>query len=245
MIEPVQQPSTNVDTLQRSPLIASSSRIQPSPSPVSSNRQITSAVQSLVTGTDLDNFDIISCIVNRKSENQPLGVSLSTAVSQNRSLSRSVSSARGDDEVTLPIITSVEPGSLAEQSGLRAGDLVLEINGKSTTGQTNSTIASWIRSTGNQIEFLVSREKQKQRAPTSVSSNQQQQDNQIKDQASQIVAATIEAATRTQEQQQPSTSGHVRQLFFLFCINFFQNFLIFIQRYREEKVPLYMEHRTF
>ncbi len=183
---------------------------------MSSNRQITSAVQSLVTGTDLDNFDIISCVVNRKSENQPLGVSLSTAVSQNRSLSRSVSSARGDDEVTLPIITSVEPGSLAEQSGLRAGDLVLEINGKSTTGQSNSTIASWIRSTGNQIEFLVSREKQK---PKLSAASLNQQDNQIKDQATQIVAATIEAATRTQEQQQQPTasSGHV--CFFFKLIN--------------------------
>ncbi len=159
----------------------------------------------------MDNFDIIWCVVNRKYENQPLGVSLSTAVSQNRSLSRSVSSARGDDEVTLPIITSVEPGSLAEQSGLRAGDLVLEINGKSTTGQSNSTIASWIRSTGNQIEFLVSREKLKPKASTASLNQQQyqQQDNQIKDQATQIVAASIEAA-RIQEQQQPTvSSGHV------------------------------------
>jgi len=35
----------------------------------------------------------------------------------------------------------------------------LEINGRSTTGQTNNTVGKWIRSSGEQIEFLVSREK--------------------------------------------------------------------------------------
>ena len=49
--------------------------------------------------------------------------------------------------------------SAAAKSGLRGNDLILEINGKSTTGQTNNTVGKWIRASGDQIEFIVSREK--------------------------------------------------------------------------------------
>ena len=67
--------STQMDAPQpqRSPVTASSSRIQSSPSPISSHKQLTSTVQSMVTGTDLDNFDLIACTVNRKNETQSLG----------------------------------------------------------------------------------------------------------------------------------------------------------------------------
>ena len=167
----------------------SKSSQQASPA-LSHRQQMQLTSQSQVTGTDLDSYDIIACTVNRRSDTQSLGLSLSTAVSQppqqppasggaaSRSASRASRASGGmlGDEQTLPIITFVEQGSLAEASGLRAGDLVLEINGKSTIGQSNQTIASWIKSTGNTIEFLVSREKaNKQQAQQAQQQQQQQQ----------------------------------------------------------------------
>ena len=71
----------------------------------------------------------------------------------------SVNSRKGGDDVSLPIITNVDPNSPSEDAGLRAGDLVLEINGQPTNGKENSTIANLIRSAGPTIVFLVSREK--------------------------------------------------------------------------------------
>ncbi len=122
------------------------------------------------TTNDLDNFDIIACTVQRREDYPGIGLSLSTAVNHpNRSVSpQSIASSslsnndKDDSNMHLPIITNIDDGSPAQKSGLRVGDLVLEINGKSTNGQTNSNIAKWIRSGGNTIEFVVSRAKQSQ-----------------------------------------------------------------------------------
>ena len=121
---------------------------------------------------DLDNFDIIACTVQRREDYPGIGLSLSTAVNHpNRSVSpQSIASSslsnndkdESSSNMHLPIITNIDEGSPAQKSGLRVGDLVLEINGKSTNGQTNSNIAKWIRSGGNTIEFVVSRAKQSQ-----------------------------------------------------------------------------------
>lgn len=59
----------------------------------------------------------------------------------------------------MPVITTIDADSPAEHSGLRPGDLILEINGKPTNGQSNKKISDWIRNSGNAIEFLVRREK--------------------------------------------------------------------------------------
>jgi C-terminal processing protease CtpA/Prc len=143
---------------------ASSSKIQitvPSVAPITSEQQPTTSGS---TDTILDNFDIIACVVNREAD-KPLGLSLSTAVNRSQSRASSASSSNNrkqqieNDDVILPIITSVDDGSAAAKSGLRANDLILEINGKSTTGQTNNTVGKWIRASGDQIEFIVSREK--------------------------------------------------------------------------------------
>jgi hypothetical protein len=74
-------------------------------------------------------------------------------------------------------------------SGLKVGDLVLEINGKSTNGQTNSNIAKWIRSSGTTIEFVVSRAKHLNHPP-----KLQQQQQQIKDNAKIIAQEAIQVA---------------------------------------------------
>jgi hypothetical protein len=71
-------------------------------------------------------------------------------------------------------------------SGLKVGDLVLEINGKSTNGQTNSNIAKWIRSSGTTIEFVVSRAKHLNHPP--------KLQQQIKDNAKIIAQEAIQVA---------------------------------------------------
>jgi hypothetical protein len=77
-------------------------------------------------------------------------------------------------------------------SGLKVGDLVLEINGKSTNGQTNSNIAKWIRSSGTTIEFVVSRAKHLNHPPKL--QQQQLQQQQIKDNAKIIAQEAIQVA---------------------------------------------------
>lgn len=146
--------SSKVTSLNQ-PTSASSSRVQitvPQVNPTTETEE--------ETGTVLDNFDIIACTIIRDGD-KPLGLSLSTAVNRSQSTVSRASSAnsRKEDDVILPIITSVDAGSAADRSGLRANDLILEINGRSTTGQTNNTVGKWIKSSGDQIEFLVSREK--------------------------------------------------------------------------------------
>jgi len=146
--------SSKVTSLNQ-PTSASSSRVQitvPQVNPTTETEE--------ETGTVLDNFDIIACTIIRDSD-KPLGLSLSTAVNRSQSTVSRASSAnsRKEEDVILPIITSVDAGSAADRSGLRANDLILEINGRSTTGQTNNTVGKWIKSSGDQIEFLVSREK--------------------------------------------------------------------------------------
>lgn len=42
------------------------------------------------------------------------------------------------------VVTSVEPNSPAEQSGIQIGDIIMEINGKATYLRDNQTIARWL-----------------------------------------------------------------------------------------------------
>lgn len=101
----------------------------------------------------------------------------------------SANSTTGRDDsassTSLPIITQVDPDSPAEQSGLKAGDIVLEINGKSTHGQPNSVIANLIRSAGRTIDFTVSRLK----SPLQIA-----QDDLLREKAKQITETVVESA---------------------------------------------------
>ena len=184
----------------------------PSPSlshgkrPILEQAQLVEASALASTGTELDNFELIGCTVNRRDNYPGIGLSLSTAINHpNRSVSRSSvskedhqqeSSSSGQSQENLPIITNVDVDSPAEQSGLRVGDLVLEINGKSTHRQTNSNIAKWIRSGGNTIEFVVSRTKQQQTSPQ-INTNQyedQDEDEQMKENAKRIAEDALQVA---------------------------------------------------
>jgi membrane-associated protease RseP (regulator of RpoE activity) len=95
------------------------------------------------------------------------------------------------------LITKVDANSLAEQSGLRAGDTVLEINGTKTNGLTNKSIANLITSAGNEITFLVGR---KRLTPAQIGFVD---DAAIRESALRITRDTIaEAKSRVQQQQQ-------------------------------------------
>ena len=57
------------------------------------------------------------------------------------------------------MIVAVEADSRADLAGLKASDLVIEINGKATIGESNEKVRDWVKDSGNTIEFTVRREK--------------------------------------------------------------------------------------
>lgn len=84
----------------------------------------------------------------------------------------------------------MDVGSPAELSGLRAGDSVLEINGKPTNGLPNRAIANLISTAGNEITFLVGRKK----------GGYNTEDAAIRESAARITQETInEAQSRLQQ----------------------------------------------
>lgn len=188
---------------------ASSSRVQLAPVDV-------------VTGTELDNQELLKFTVVRET-GKPLGLALSstTARSVSRSGSKSGSKSKSkkkSKDSALPIITSVEAGSPAAASGLRPNDLVIEINGKATSGESNKKVGDWIKGSGNTIEFLVSREKKLNSTETEVereisinaaNSNSNNDDNNaaIRENA-RLVAEEAMNATRDQlvEDELPNNS---------------------------------------
>jgi hypothetical protein len=192
-----QQPSP---TISSSSIKKSSTKDQAPLAPSTSSSHTHIAVDD--DSNDIENFDIIACSVQRRDDFPGIGLSLSTAVNNpNRSVSPSsyyssskspstkLSENEADNLQHLPIITNIDEKSPADMSGLKVGDLVLEINGKSTNGQTNSNIAKWIRSSGTTIEFVVSRVKHLNHPP-----KLQQQQQQIKDNAKIIAQEAIQVA---------------------------------------------------
>ncbi len=136
----------------------------------SSRIQLNADHADVLTDTELDKYELLKLTVQRQA-GKPLGLALAQFTGKpNRSLSRSsVASGKSSKSVkskkskksdeTLPVITSIDADSPAELSGLRRGDLILEINGKATNGQSNKKVGDWIKNSANSIEFLVSREK--------------------------------------------------------------------------------------
>jgi len=152
------------------------------------------------THIDFDNVDLIRCIVTRQEDFKGIGISLAPGNQRARSSSSSSkkSADNRDERDTLPFITSIEPGSPAENAGLRPGDLVVEINGKRANGLTNKKeIAKLIQSSGNQVEFLVSRERP----------NNNNNNNIIDEEAKRIALKVIEAAHQQQQQEESQQRG--------------------------------------
>ena len=189
--------------------------ISPQPSPTVSSSSIkksstkdraplapsTSHTQVVDDSNDFENFEIIACTVQRREDFPGIGLSLSTAVNHpNRSVSPSSSKSpstkalnEADNLQHLPIITNIDEKSPSQLSGLKVGDLVLEINGKSTNGQSNKDISNWIRSSGTTIEFVVSRAKHLN-PPKQQQQQHQQQQQQIKDTAKIIAEDALQVA---------------------------------------------------
>jgi C-terminal processing protease CtpA/Prc len=163
--------------------------------------QITTA--PINTDMDFDNVDLIRCIVTRREDFKGIGISL--APGNQRTRSSSSSSKRSTDNRverdSLPFITSIEPASPAENAGLKPGDLVVEINGKRANGLTNKKeIAKLIQSSGNQVEFLISREKPN-------NNNNTNNKSLIDEEAKQIALKVIEAAHNQQQQEESQQRG--------------------------------------
>lgn len=120
---------------------------------------------------------IINCTLKRRSDYQGFGISLSAN-------SKQISKAT-DEKLYVPIITNVEPNSPGEYAGLLKNDLILEINGVSTYKQSSETIANMIRSSGEQVQLVISRDK------TKINEQQQQQQATLELARESLAAATM------------------------------------------------------
>lgn len=58
-----------------------------------------------------------------------------------------------------PKVKCVDVGSQADLAGLRAGDFIIEVNGKSTFQQEIVEIRPWILFSGQEIEIVIKRKK--------------------------------------------------------------------------------------
>ncbi|CAM6001850.1 unnamed protein product [Sphagnum balticum] len=169
-----QQPATLQLTPDRSrstPNINRDGQQQLNTSSTSTNNELNQ------TGTELDDLDLLKLQIRRK-EGEKLGISLADAKSAKKIRG---SSRDGDDE--LPLITAVDSGTPADRAGVRKGDILVEINGKSVIGKSTAQIGQMIGK--GDVEFTVKRDKnlslsrdtslsatteQHQRAPTPGSS---------------------------------------------------------------------------
>lgn len=129
----------------------SSGKVHQAPSPF--------MAEQTKTGTDFDNHEIIMLTLTR-DKNKSLGLSLKPSRSASLSSNKSSKSKKSKkEEAHFPIITTIDKDSPAEQTGLRPGDNLLEINGKPTNGLSNKKIADLIKSSGDAIEIMIKREK--------------------------------------------------------------------------------------
>ncbi|RNA05781.1 Na(+) H(+) exchange regulatory cofactor NHE-RF2-like [Brachionus plicatilis] len=104
----------------------------------------TPIISPMQTDNALD--DLIFCTITRTEPSQSIGMSLTK-------------SDKDQQSNFYPMVTDVERGAPAEQAGIMVGDIVIEINGKSTLNKQNKEIRPWIESSGNNIDFIVKRDK--------------------------------------------------------------------------------------
>ena len=64
-----------------------------------------------------------------------------------------------------PVVTGIIPDSPAQRAGMEAGDAVLAVNGRSTSGVDASTVGSWIDRSGARVSLLLQRGAQQLTVP--------------------------------------------------------------------------------
>lgn len=104
-------------------------------------------------------------MVNAAGDPYTLFLTPSETAEFNQDLSGSVSGIGAEVGVTNNQIVIISPisGSPAQKIGLMAGDIILKINGTSTTGMDLSTAVSKIRgAAGTNVTLLISRDNQEQ-----------------------------------------------------------------------------------
>ena len=92
--------------------------------------------------------ELIPITIRKKSPNTSYGMTLS--VPKPNLTKRS----------SFPIVTSVEIGSPAEESGLKKTDEIVEVNGNKTFQQTDAKVTGFIRNSDGVLQLLVRRNKE-------------------------------------------------------------------------------------
>jgi C-terminal processing protease CtpA/Prc len=113
-------------------------------------------INAPITSSTTDEGVVHVCTIVKRPEYRGIGLTLQNAGSQSKS--RNKQQRDPSASATPFLITSIEPGSPAEESGLLKGDQIVEIDGKSTHGVRYEQVIGWIRQSGNQIEVMVKRE---------------------------------------------------------------------------------------
>jgi C-terminal processing protease CtpA/Prc len=106
------------------------------------------------------------------------------------------------------VVTRVDSRSPSERAGLKKGDVILEVNGHSTQGQSNKKVVSWIRNSFRVIEFLVKREVgvsagEDKENGLNVRDDQGSNEEQLNEEAQRLAAkAILESMNRLMEEKQ-------------------------------------------
>ena len=97
------------------------------------------------------NYDYLEIIIKRAPK-QPLGLALS--------MKEGTISNKGNKKTTLsvpPYIIKINPGGLAETSGLKVNDIILKVNNKETIGKSNKIISEWFRDSKKKMTLNIRR----------------------------------------------------------------------------------------
>ena len=106
------------------------------------------------------------------------------------------------------VVTRVDSRSPSERAGLKKGDVIMEVNGHSTQGQSNKKVVSWIRNSFRVIEFLVKREVgvsagEDKENGLNVRDDQGSNEEQLNEEAKRLAAkAILESMDRLMEEKQ-------------------------------------------
>jgi C-terminal processing protease CtpA/Prc len=138
-----------------------------------------------------ESYTAYICDVKRRDDYEGLGL-----VIQTKKIPQTKQSP-----AEMQVVTNVLPGSPAALSGLQKGDVILEINGKSAVNQEKPKVASWIRSSDDNIRFTVHRKEDDNKAVT-VAADDSNRHDQARIIANQVIDSAKQRAEENQQQQQ-------------------------------------------